>query len=127
MDFYLKLFTMACIDEARAQAARSKVKAYSQYHRRLLAALEPLLRSFIRTDCLPVPKEVEETTMKVRLPYTPGKRNWKLSLSSNLIRLKFLERREILRTFVKKLFSNQQCLFACCRILCCDFWYVNIF
>jgi hypothetical protein len=41
---------MACIDEARAQAARRKVKAYENYHKRLLNALEPILRRFIRTD-----------------------------------------------------------------------------
>lgn len=41
---------MACIDEARAQETREKVKAFESYRLRLLNALEPLLRRFIRTD-----------------------------------------------------------------------------
>lgn len=44
------LFTMACIDEARAQETREKVKAYELFQKRLITALEPILRRFVRTD-----------------------------------------------------------------------------
>jgi len=45
-----RLFTMACIDEARAAEARTEVKAYSDYHKRLMLSLEPSLRRYIATD-----------------------------------------------------------------------------
>lgn len=41
---------MACIDEARAQETREKVRAFRQYRDRLLTSLEPVLRRFVRTD-----------------------------------------------------------------------------
>ncbi|OXA50237.1 EF-hand calcium-binding domain-containing protein 9 [Folsomia candida] len=116
-----RLFTMACIDEARAQAARTKVKAYENYHKRLLNALQPILRRFIRTDCLPVPFEIETTTNKVRLPFARGKRDWAMPFSSTMMAVKFAERREILREYVKHLVGERKCWFACLWLCCCDF------
>ncbi|CAL8083282.1 unnamed protein product [Orchesella dallaii] len=115
-----RLFTMACIDEARAQETREKVKAFAKYRERLLLALEPSLRRFVRTDRLPRPREIEETVVRVRHPYIPGRKDVGRPFRYAIIRQIFKTTREEIRDYFKERFEKIPCLFCFFGyILCC--------
>ncbi|ODM97307.1 EF-hand calcium-binding domain-containing protein 9 [Orchesella cincta] len=115
-----RLFTMACIDEARAQETREKVKAFAKYRERLLVALEPSLRRFVRTDRLPRPREIEETVVRVRHPYIPGRKDIGRPFRYGIIRQTFNTTREEIRDYFKEKFGKIPCLFCFFGyILCC--------
>ncbi len=79
--------------------------------------------SYLTSQRLPRPREVEDIVNHVRHPFIPGKKDFRRHFKHGVVRENFVDTRIEIRDYFRAVLGKIPCLFCCVGYLCCCYWY----